>query len=379
MIPQHKRFFILLVGSFFAQIVQVGVFPLFLAQSLSKLGISLTSIGWLVGSQWLAVLILAPLVPRLSNRFSLEAINRFSGLITLIGLLFLLTNQLVLVMLSAPLVGIGLIQRWIACDVLVVRLSPPERLGRMIGIHEALMGFAIAVGPLLFAWFTLPQVLIINLFVIALSTLLFFFIKETTHTEEAEEKPLARADYFLIKIALIAALTGGFIETAAVAFFPFYFEETGFPLMESAFFVASFGLGGTLLQLPLGWFADKVGFRAAQLVVSLIALAALGAITLQGMSFDLLLIVLFVLGGAVGAFNTLAVLQAGAQISHNRSAGAMAAIAFAYTLGGIVGPVVSAWTLESFSQNIVIGSYAAAISVLICVVIFNRTRRASDA
>ena len=238
---QNQRLFLVLFGSFFAQITQVGVFPLFLAQKLSEINVSLSTIGWVVGSQWVAVLIFAPFIPRFMSKISLETFNQLSGGITLIGLLLITTNNPVLIMLSAPFLGVGLIQRWVACDVLVVRLSPKEKMGRMIGIHETLMGFAIAVGPLMFAWFNLNQVLMIALLITAVSTLLFFLMGKTESTEQIKDSPLIRADFFLIQIALIAALAGGFIETAAVAFFPFYFEGNGFPLMESALFIASFG------------------------------------------------------------------------------------------------------------------------------------------
>ena len=373
----NHRLFLVLIGSFFSQIVQVGVFPLFLAQSLNEMGVSLPAIGWVVGSQWLAVLIIALFIPRFMSKISLETFNRLSGALTLVGLLLITTNQLFLVMLSAPFLGAALIQRWVACDVLVVRLSPKDKMGRMIGIHETLMGFAIAVGPLMFAWFNLDQVLIGTLFIAIISTWLFFLIGKNKFVDETEDTPLLRADLTLIQIALIAALTGGFIETAAVSFFPFYFEESGFPLKESALFVAAFGLGGTLLQLPLGILADKIGYRLAQFLVSIIALASLSLTVIFGSSFPIMIAVLFLLGGAVGAFNTLAVLQAGAQISAKKSAAGMAAIAFAYTLGGILGPVVSTWTLEHYSQIIVIYVYAGIICFLLCVIIANKLRQFS--
>ena len=370
----NHRLSLVLIGSFLAQIAQIGIFPLFLAQSLNEMGVSLPAIGWVVGSQWLAVLIIALFIPRFMSKISLETFNRLSGAMTLIGLLLITTNQLFLVTLSAPFLGAALIQRWVACDVMVVRLSPKNKMGRMIGIHETLMGFAIAVGPLMFAWFNLDQVLIATFLIAAISTGLFFLVKKDKVIDETEDTPLLRADFFLIQIALIAALTGGFIETAAVSFFPFYFEESGFPLAESALFVASFGLGGTLLQLPLGILADKIGYRLAQFLVSMIALASLSLTVIYGNSFPVMIAVLFLLGGAVGAFNTLAVLQAGAQISAKKSAAGMAAIAFAYTLGGILGPVVSTWTLEHYSQNIVISVYAGIICILSCVIIANKLR-----
>ncbi|MEP1443741.1 MAG: MFS transporter [Hyphomicrobiales bacterium] len=373
--PVDRSLLIVLFGSFFAQIVQVGLFPLFFAQRLNEMGVSLPTIGWLVSSQWLAVLILAPFIPKLVSHFSLEFVNRLSGALTLIGLVLFTTNQSNLIMLTAPLIGAGLIMRWIACDVLVVRLSPEDKMGRMIGIHETLMGFAIAVGPLMFAWFDLIQILFVALFIAAISTLLFFLIGETNNIEKTENTPLLRADFLMIQVALVAALTGGFIETAALAFFPFYFEENGFPLRESALFVASFGLGGTLLQLPLGLLADKVGYRMAQLIASMLALISLGLTAVYGTSFAVMVGVLFLMGGAVGAFNTLAVLQVGSQISAKKSAAAMAAIAFCYTLGGILGPVVSAWTLELFSQNTVISAYAAIISLLLLTITINGIRK----
>ena len=49
--PSKHRLFLVLFGSFFAQIVQVGVFPLFLAQKLNEMNTPLPAIGWLVGSQ----------------------------------------------------------------------------------------------------------------------------------------------------------------------------------------------------------------------------------------------------------------------------------------------------------------------------------------
>lgn len=370
----NHRLFLVLYGSFLAQIVQVGIFPLFLAQKLSDKGVSLPTIGWVVGSQWLAVLIIAPFIPRFMSKISLEIFNRLSGTVTLIGLLLITTNHLYLIMLSAPFIGAGLIQRWVACDVLVVRLSPKNKMGRMIGIHETLMGFAIAVGPLMFAWLNLNQVLIATLLIATISTVLFFSIGKNKAIDETEDAPLLGADFFLIQIALVAALTGGFIETAAIAFFPFYFEENGFPLKESALFVASFGLGGTLLQLPLGLLADKIGYRLAQLIVSITALASLGLTVIYGTSFPVLIAVLFIMGGAVGAFNTLAVLQAGAQISAKKSAAAMAAIAFSYTLGGILGPVISAWTLAHYSQNMVVSVYTITICILLCAIISTRLR-----
>lgn len=375
MFNNDKNLFLVFLGSFLSQIVQVGVFSLFLAQLLNSANVSLSIIGWFLGIQWGAVLLLAPFVPRLCANFGLENINKLSGITTIAGLLCLLLQEMSLVfaLIASILLGLGLIMRWVACDTLVVRLSDPEKVGRSIGTHEALMGFGIAVGPLLFVGLSINGVFNAMLVLIVLSTLVFMVMgKAANRQKKQEDLSISRIDMKFIKIAFLIALVGGSIETSSVALLPFYFEQDGFSLQSSAWLVSAFGLGGTLLQLPLGYMVDKIGYQVVQLFACLVGVAGLAGLYLSSTDFLTVYMIAFIFGGAIGAFNTLAVIQAGSEISEKKSASAMAYIAICYTIGSFIGPIITAKTLASFEQHTILIVYGAVIGLVAMVILFTR-------
>ncbi len=379
----NKKLVLILLGSFLAQVVQVGSFSLFLAQKLDLLGVQLSTIGWLVGIQWITVMIVAPIVPKIGGIMGLDNLNRLSGIISLGGLSLAFLNSEFWLAAASVLLGVGLIIRWVACDALVVQLSEPERVGRSIGIHEALMGFGIAIGPILFTVLSLDQVFLTLLAIVILSTAALALVRHAPHgIEDGQGEPMRKRDFLLIKIALLAATAGGFIETASVALFPFYFSADGFSLQQSALFISSFGFGGTLLQLPLGLLADRTGHHRVQLLACLVGLGGAAALLFSPASFFSIYVILFFFGGAVGAFNTAAVIQAGLEISIEKTASAMAYIAMFYTMGSIVGPVLTAYMLQNFSNDMVIYLYAMVIFFVAFVVMFElfviRNRKKSE-
>lgn len=362
MFNSKKRFILILIGSFLSQIVQVGIFPLFLAQKLAVADVSLSVIGWFLALQWVAVLGIAPLVPAISRKIGLVNINKASGVQTLLGLLCLTSDDLALAMCASALVGSGLILRWIACDTLIVKLSTPTKVGRLIGAHETLMGFGIAVGPLLFTVFVLDQIFYAAVIIILFSSLAFFLnVNQFRTAEDRQNTSFKKSDFLFYKITFLIALVGGFIETAAVALFPFYFAFDGFSLQQSAWFISAFGLGGTILQLPLGFLVDRIGYGNAQLAACSAGILAILGLFISPSSFVTVYSILFIFGGAVGAFNTLAVIQAGSQVSENKSASAMTYIAMSYTVGSIFGPIITANILSAFSGDMLLLIYAVLI------------------
>lgn len=61
--------------------------------------------------------------------------------------------QSALVLPATLFAGVGLILRWVVCDGLIVQLAPRDKLGRVVGFHETLMGLGIVLGPILIGWF----------------------------------------------------------------------------------------------------------------------------------------------------------------------------------------------------------------------------------
>lgn len=333
------------LASLFAQIVQVGGFPVLLAFSLDALEQSEAVIGMVVTLPWLAVLVGAGFLPRIIRRTN----ERWAALlgifmsIAALGLLFLSVSLLTLVF-SALLMGAGLILRWVACDTWILRLVPPAARGRAIGVHETLMGLGIAAGPavlLLRDHLTLEPtaaflvLLVLSLLVLSLSPL----GQETAEEEMTNSGSKGKTLYFMLALVLCAAALSGFAETSSVALLPLWFMQQDVTEQLALALLVSFGLGGTVLQLPIGAIADRFSVATAEyLCAACLVVGCLANLLLLEAPLLVSYASLFLWGGAVGGLNTLAVIEAGARTHGEDTSRAMAAIASAYTLGGVIGP-----------------------------------------
>jgi MFS family permease len=362
-------------GSLIFQIVQIGSYPILISQLLAQDGVTTVVIGWLLAISWIAVFALGPFVPRIVHSLGYRLVNWVATGFSLAALALLLaTSQVFAIFVSAVLMGVGLILRWINLDTLVVHASSEAERGRVIGFHEALMGFGIALGPLLFLIPDLRLVTLVSIALLAIAQLSFTLASMPTDggiEEEATEGKRGKWNGFApktIAVALAAAFVAGYVENSSVALFPLHFEAFGYPLSASAILVSAFGFGGTLLQPPLGHLADRRGYVFAQSVcVAGIVASCIAIVALEQHQYALLP-ALFILGAAGGGLNTLAVIEAGKTLGMHHMPAAMTAIAMAYTVGSIGGPIVSGAVMPMFAHNgmvILFGGIALALGAYI--------------
>jgi len=256
---------------------------------------------------------------------------------------------------------------------LIVHLSDAGTRGKIIGLHEALMGLGIGLGPLMFVVPDLAIITAICLGLTIVGQIAFYFADTSSVTmEEGACEPHRR--WFFLKVllvALAAAAVAGFIENSAIALFPLHFEKFGYSLAASAVLVSSFGFGGTLLQPPLGYLADKKSYKFAQTVCIAVIVFSCAVIMVFSSSFAILVVALFVLGGAAGGLNTLAVIEAGQTLESSKVPAAMTAIAMLYTMGSIAGPITSGAVLDVLAHNgMVVGFCIAAVALAAFVIAF---------
>ncbi len=373
----NSRLVKLMSGSLLIQIIQVGAYPILLAQILDGLSMPPLVVGLYLALSWLMVLAVGPFVPGIIRRWGYRRALWLSFFSTSLSLILVLISYLpASLFVSAVLMGCGLIVRWIACDSLVVEHARNEQRGSMIGLHEALMGLGIGVGPLLFIQFSLAQAAMMLIVLGAAGQFLLLVTPSPNAIQDDEEIGLPfRQLYGLILAGLLAAFVGGYIENAAIALFPLYFEQFSLPLATSALLVSAFGFGGTLLQPPLGQLSDAFGHGMAQaLCICVIAISAM-AMSFVPLSMWALAPVLFALGGAAGGLNTLAVIQAGQTLSSRHIPAAMTAVALLYTLGSIAGPVVSGALLGLETKAAMTHGFAVVACRLGVLLLAHATRK----
>ncbi|TVT79855.1 MFS transporter [Pseudomonas sp. H3(2019)] len=337
-----------------SQIVQIGTVTPLLSLSLEQRGVEAARIGVIVSASWLAILLFYKMVPRLLAVLGLVKTNLLSAALTITALIGMtLTNHLVLIFALNFVLGIGLILRWIACDTWIVAVASKNERGRAIGIHETLMGLGIAVGPLLLVGFgvgsSAPYYACAA--IVLVSGALALTLKDhDTQPQTPVEKRHGKL-FSVIPTALCGAFIAGFSETSSVSFLAGYSLSAGYLLTAATLLISVFGIGGTVLQLPIGWMADRSSYKTGQLVCGLILLLGTVAIPFSQPLPWLATLIVFLWGGAIGGMNTLAVIEAGDRVGEHQVSTAMTAIAMFYTLGSVLGPIATGATVSYVSEH----------------------------
>jgi MFS family permease len=358
-----------------SQIVQIGTVTPLLSLSLEQQGVEPAKIGVIVSASWLAILLLYKWVPRLLAHLGLVKINLLSAVLTVGALIGMtLTHHLGLIFALNFVLGIGLILRWIACDTWIVAVASKDERGRAIGVHETLMGLGIAVGPLLLVVFGVGSATpyYACAVIVLLSGLLALTLKPyDTQPQTPAEKRHGKL-FSLIPTALCGAFIAGFAETSSVSFLAGYSLSAGYLLTAATLLISVFGIGGTLLQLPIGWMADRSSYKIGQLVCGLILLLGTFAIPFSQPLPWLATLIVFLWGGAIGGMNTLAVIEAGDRVGEHQVSTAMTAIAMFYTLGSVLGPIATGATVSYVSEHGLMISVGVVGVVFVGVLVLRR-------
>ena len=124
-----------------------------------------------------------------------------------------------------------------------------------------------------------------------------------------------------------------------------YGAQAGLSLVQISAFIATFYIGALVLQYPLGWVSDRMDRRLLILLVS----ASGGASALVGMvfgvTFPILLVSAFVIGGMANPLYSLLIAHANDKLQPDDMAAASGGMVFISGLGAIAGPLIIGWVM----------------------------------
>lgn len=327
--------------SFLAQVVQIGTVPALFALQLSAAHYSTFVIGVIAAAPWLAILCTGHLAPAMLARLGFVATSAWGLGLSALALVGALFSPVAPVLFALNfLFGVGLILRWIASDTWILAVARASMRGQAIGVHEALMGCGIAAAPLVLALAGVNgrAPLVVCLALLAGGGIcLLLLMDENDASPGAPPKGGAAWALAAMPTAIASGFVAGYVETASISFLPVFSSEATLALGVVTV-LAAFGIGGTVLQVPLGRLADRVGYRFAQLTCAIVLLCGFPALLAVAGTPSLLLALLFLLGGAAGGMNTLAVIEGGHRARRGGVSSAMFAVALSYTIGSALGP-----------------------------------------
>lgn len=364
------RTFVMLTLSYALASVHFWMTVPLAAIALAERGVPPWQIGAIGSVPWLALVLLVPFVPLAAARFGVVTIFRLGIATALAGsLCFLLSTSIAGWVAGYALTGAGIALRWIVADAVVATMAPAGQRGHRVGLFETTVGATMALGPLILTIFgtasTLPFLIGIGLVAAAGLASLFVDMPRLSLPRHGLRQSFGAILLVSRKapLALMAAVLSGALEGMTTKLVPVQAIGIGFPEQVAAATVVALGAGNIFIQYPLGRFADRIGVhRLATWILALIVLCAI-LLPASMVAATPYLGVLAILGGLIGCFYTLSIIEAGAQGSVGDAMGTMAAISIGYTAGSVLGPLAGglATSLDLvLGLTVLIGLMAAA-------------------
>lgn len=354
-----------------AQIGQFGIAFILFPLALEAKHADALFIGSVSSALWIGNLVGLLVAPNFVSAFGYRA-TVFTGLATSgIALAVVPLSDASGWILLAPLSGLGYGLRWIGNETWLFGITPLRMQGRIVGIHESLLGIAAVVGPALIGLIGVnsrwPFFVAAALSLSASIPLLLAGRCEmptAAHAARVDVNPprLHTVRSFVSLGALVAG-TGGLIEGGFVSFFPVFASEQSMDSSKIAWLLSIFGLGGMLLQFPLGWLVDKRSFKAAAMLTCVgTAAVALGLLmgSLQPSSTAALV---FILGGTITGYLTLGIIAATRSTNPQTLALQVSRVSIAFTALSACGPLAVGVLIKTFGPSALM-VFAAAAAIL---------------
>ena len=242
--------------------------------------------------------------------------------------------------------------RWVLAEAFIAEFSPPERLGRYMGIYATMVGATFIIGPSLLAWAGstghIALFLVMGLLSLGLFWTLFIPPIPATH-ETGSVSTGPRGLWQAVQqhpILMLAGFIGGFFELGLASILPLYGLSMGLGVSAAALLISMSGLGSTLAAIPVGMAADRFadpvrGRRSLMVAVAAVALVCAAALPLVEHAIWVAWPVVFLLGAAGSSLYTLCMTDIGAREKGIALVNCTAVLVLNYTLGGLVASGIS--------------------------------------
>lgn len=262
-----------------------------------------TTIGLNAAMHALGVFAVAPFLPRLFRRFSPLALMCAS--LSAIALLFLLFPWLPLPAWFVLRFGLGIFTEiiMVLTETWLNDATVEQARGKTMALYTAGMSLGFASGPLILTMMGSDSAgpFVVGA-LIALAAVPLIARAGMVRQPGEELTPIGlRQSLQLALLAIVATALNAAIEVAGMNFLSLYAISLGWSESRATLLISVLMFGAIVLQLPLGWLADKVDRR--RLMTLLAAISALGALVWPLLLTTPLLAycLLFVWGGSLSA------------------------------------------------------------------------------
>jgi predicted MFS family arabinose efflux permease len=329
-----------------------------------SLGVSLTSVGWLVSVGGIVGLILALPSGLILHRLGLRHTALLAlGLVVVGAGMGAMTTDFVVLLTSRVFVGAGVVLMSVTVPASVAVSFPEESRGVPMGLASTWMSVGILVAfngaPTLERMVGWQQVWwAAAALALAAAAVCAAFLKATprAHAGELDDNErglrafVARPNIWLLAITFMC-LTIAMV--SILTYYPtFLVQERGYDLGVASS-LTSVSMAAGLVSMPVAGFAsDRLGTRKVILIASMLVMAALMLLPFRIVDAWQILALLVGLGLASGAVGAMTFAAAPEVMASPRLAAAgMSVITLGQYAGFFVGPALFGWVVETLGWD----------------------------
>jgi MFS family permease len=314
-----------------------------IAMSLEQRGYGSSFIGFNAAMHAVGVLLIAPWMPALASRFGARRLIFLALMIT--GAVLALFTQVQDVNWWFPLrilLGAAAEALFVMSETWTNELCLEQSRGRTMAIYTASLSLGMVLGPALLSVLGVGTRAYLAGAAVALAAVVFVgmpWVMAPARSHPARAHPMTYAR--LAPVAMATTVLNAGVETAGLSFIALYATRQGWTEGDAMRLISTLMLGAILLQLPIGWLADR--FDKRKLVLALAAISAFGALLWPfalgepWLAFGLV----FAWGGLFVGIYTVMLAMVGSRFSGGELVGVYAVMGMAWGLGALVGPALA--------------------------------------
>ncbi len=345
-------------------------YPLF-GLMLERSGASGAMIGLNTAAAAIAMVAGAPVMPMMLRRIGMGPLMIGSALGLAAATLAIPLHQGFWYWTALRLVyGFAGTVLFFASEYWIVAAAPEMSRGRIIAVYALCVSGGFALGPLLLSLTGLegflPFAVAAGVMIAGLAPILWGLRSAPTIDEDDPPSPFAAFGVFLTDPGVVfAVVLFGAIEFGAMALIAVWGVRSGLTEADAAILLSVFAFGAMILQMPLGWAADRFDRRWVLAVAAAGSAIAPLAMMAAGPSTWLLLGAVAFWGALSIGLYSVALTEMGARYRGARLAVANAAIILAYGIGALVSPVLFGWAMDALPPDgLLLAAAAVALAYL---------------
>lgn len=322
--------------------------------SLERRGYGTDIIGLMGALPALAFLIGSPVVPRLTHIFGSGKLL-WAALIICSGSIFALglNDNIYFWFFLRALIGLGMSVLFLLSETWINQVAEDNTRGRTIGIYVAFLTLGFATGPILINLLgTEGSLPFMVASAIVASAGIFFLYSGNLYPDLSGHSRFSVFTFFKIApLICAAALLVAFFDGSVLTLLPIYGLRNGMSAEIAVLMTSTLLAGNILLQIPIGWLADRLGNELVILICGVIGV--IGALLLPLlMSLPFILWPMLVIwGGAIVGTYTLALVLMGKQFTGAELVTANAATGFLWGVGSLVGPAAGGYAMKLYDPH----------------------------